>query len=287
MFGGVEPLRADRDAGAAVPARALEAMPVREITVFKDGHAFVLHEGTMPTNEAGDVVMDTLPAPVLGTFWPFSSRPDVELTAVVAGRRSVTVERTALSLRELLEANPQLLHESTKAGYTPLESAVAGRQVDVVAYLLEAGADPRGPDRTTPLHLVAKSFLFIIRARLSQGEERAEYVDKLAEAGAEAGAGVPASIELWRQMWQKQLAYQARVVQCGPLKACVAQAAKQRTLSDREIDERVGAQSGLIMRSGILSAGTVQATFNFSGESGLEPVVSVEPRLLAVEFPPR
>ena len=150
VLGGVEPLRADRDAGAAVPARALEAMPVREITVFKDGHAFVLHEGTMPTNEAGDVVMDTLPAPVLGTFWPFSSRPDVELTAVVAGRRSVTIERTALSLRDLLEANPGKKVENTETGGQQYPATIISMPVRDAAELRETGppnAEDRPPEK--------------------------------------------------------------------------------------------------------------------------------------------
>ncbi|MHC4661170.1 MAG: hypothetical protein ACYS8W_05725 [Planctomycetota bacterium] len=89
----------------AVPYRALEKMPVREVTVFKDGHAYVLHEGVMKTDKNGNVEMDYLPAPVLGTFFPYSADPDAKLKAVVAGRRKVLVERTALSHRELLEAN--------------------------------------------------------------------------------------------------------------------------------------------------------------------------------------
>ncbi len=80
-------------------------MPVREVTVFKDGHALMLHRGKMPVDASGDVLMDYLPAPVLGTFWPYSADKDVKLTAVVAGQRKVLVERTSLSLRELLEGN--------------------------------------------------------------------------------------------------------------------------------------------------------------------------------------
>ena len=80
-------------------------MPVKEVTVFKDGHAFVLHEGVLPTDAAGNVVMDQLPSPVLGTFWPYSSSTDVKLAAVVAGQRRVLVEQTALSLTELLDGN--------------------------------------------------------------------------------------------------------------------------------------------------------------------------------------
>ncbi|MFO7899704.1 MAG: hypothetical protein R6V58_11675 [Planctomycetota bacterium] len=89
----------------AAKAGAIERMPVKEVTVFKDGHAFVLHEGALPTDQKGNVVMDYLPAPVMGTFWPYSADRNVKLKAVVAGKRRVTVDRTALTVRELLEAN--------------------------------------------------------------------------------------------------------------------------------------------------------------------------------------
>jgi len=89
----------------AAPLQALAQMPVKEITVFKDGHALLLHRGVMPTDGAGNVVLDHLPAPVLGTFWPFADQEGATLSAVIAGQRKVSVERTALSIRELLEAN--------------------------------------------------------------------------------------------------------------------------------------------------------------------------------------
>src|ERR1700736_4930773 len=76
----------------AAPLSALARMPVKEITVFKDGHAFVLHEGHMPTDAAGNVLMDHLPTPVIGTFWPYSADKNAKLTAVTAGRRRVLVE---------------------------------------------------------------------------------------------------------------------------------------------------------------------------------------------------
>ena len=84
---------------------ALAKLPVKEITVFKDGHALVLHEGMMPTDAAGNVQMDYLPTPVLGTFWPYSADKNARLTATTASQRRVRVERTALSVRELIEAN--------------------------------------------------------------------------------------------------------------------------------------------------------------------------------------
>jgi hypothetical protein len=93
-------------AGDDAPAlSALARMPVKEVTVFKDGHAFVLHQGRMPTDGRGNVLMDYLPAPVLGTFWPFTAQKDAKLTAATAGQRRVTVSRSALTIHELIEAN--------------------------------------------------------------------------------------------------------------------------------------------------------------------------------------
>lgn len=89
----------------AAPLGALTTMPVKEVTVFKDGHAFLLHQGRMPTDPAGNVLLDCLPAPVLGTFWPYSAEKDVSLSSVVAGQRRVLVQRTALTIQELIEGN--------------------------------------------------------------------------------------------------------------------------------------------------------------------------------------
>jgi hypothetical protein len=89
----------------SAPLSALANMPVKEITVFKDGHSFVLHTGKMPTDEHGNVLMDYLPTPVIGTFWPYSADKHARLSAVTASPRKVLVERTALNLRELIEAN--------------------------------------------------------------------------------------------------------------------------------------------------------------------------------------
>jgi hypothetical protein len=81
-------------------------LPVRELTVFKDGHAFVLHEGTVPVTPAGTVVLDRLPQPVLGTFWPYVAQPGVRLRSVVAGLQNARMPRPAATLAELVAANP-------------------------------------------------------------------------------------------------------------------------------------------------------------------------------------
>ena len=94
-------------AGAQVSqvSSPLADIPVREVTVFKDGHAFVLHSGTLAVNPGGTAVLDYLPNPVIGTFWPFSADEEASLQSVVAGRHKVWVDRTAISLRDLIEAN--------------------------------------------------------------------------------------------------------------------------------------------------------------------------------------
>ena len=74
---------------AVAQENTLSKMPVREVTVFKDGHAFVLHEGNLPVAVDGSVALDGLPAPVLGTFWPYSAEKGATLRAVVAGQKRV------------------------------------------------------------------------------------------------------------------------------------------------------------------------------------------------------
>lgn len=90
--------------GADLPAPA--ALPVREVSVFKDGHAFVVHRGTVAVDGEGEVVLRHLPAPVLGTFWAGATDEGVGVATVTASQSRIKVERTALSLKELIDANP-------------------------------------------------------------------------------------------------------------------------------------------------------------------------------------
>ncbi len=90
---------------SVTPKEFLAKMPVKEVTIFKDGHAFVRHEGSVATNENGDVVLDYLPRPVVGTFWAYSADGDIKLKSVTAGKKLVSIDRTALSIPELIEAN--------------------------------------------------------------------------------------------------------------------------------------------------------------------------------------
>ena len=119
---------------SALPAQAqnppaaatLAQMPVKEITVFKDGHALVLHEGVAPVTAAGTVVLDYLPMPVLGTFWPYSAEKGATLSSVTAGQRRLQVQRTALNLREILEANPGAAATITETGGIKYDAQLLG-----------------------------------------------------------------------------------------------------------------------------------------------------------------
>jgi len=113
-------------ADSAPPLGALAKMPVKEITIFKDGHALMLHAGKMPTDPAtGNVTLDYLPAPVLGTFWSATNDKSAKLTAVTASQKRVAVARTALTLRELLEANEGQL---VRIKMTPETTTLAGQE---------------------------------------------------------------------------------------------------------------------------------------------------------------
>jgi hypothetical protein len=130
----------------AAPLSTFGKLPIKEITVFKDGNAFVAHEGEMPVDSHGNVVMDHLPAPVLGTFWPYSADPAAKLTAVTAGQRRVLIERTALNLRELLEANVGTEAIITEAGTNRYEATILGLPARSAQELAETGP-PNAPEK--------------------------------------------------------------------------------------------------------------------------------------------
>ncbi|MEZ0263653.1 MAG: hypothetical protein ACAI43_02910, partial [Phycisphaerae bacterium] len=80
------------------------------------------------------VTIDSVPNPVLGTFWPYSADKDARLTGVTAAAKRVTVERTALTVRELIQAN--IGADVTLVEMPPHahQAAAAGREVTPVSY---------------------------------------------------------------------------------------------------------------------------------------------------------
>jgi hypothetical protein len=134
----------------AAPLSTFARLPIRELTVFKDGHALVAHEGRMPTDQKGEVVMDYLPAPVIGTFWPYSAEPGARLSAVVASQKRVLVEHTALTLRELLEANigaQAIITESGKNSYEAQILELPSRSSEELAATSPPNAGEKLPEK--------------------------------------------------------------------------------------------------------------------------------------------
>ena len=128
--------------------QAIGQMPVKEITVFKDGHAFVLHEGAMPTDDAGNVVLDYLPVPVIGTFWAYADDQAAKLAGVVAAKRVVSVKRTALTVAEMIEANvgkTALITEHGGEPYAATITALPTRSVEELDASSPPGAPPGLP----------------------------------------------------------------------------------------------------------------------------------------------
>ena len=109
-----------------VTETSLANMPVKEVTVFKDGHAFVLHEGRMPTDAEGNIVLDYLPTPIIGTFWSYSAQTNAKLTGVVSGKRIVSLDRTALTIPELIRANIGARVWIAEAGLAAYECVIFG-----------------------------------------------------------------------------------------------------------------------------------------------------------------
>ncbi|MHC4112364.1 MAG: hypothetical protein ACYSUY_14925 [Planctomycetota bacterium] len=138
------------NSAANVSGGAMANMPVTEITVFKDGHAFVLHEGKMSTNTNGNVVFDYLPRPILGTFWAYSANAKAKLSSVVSGKHVVSVERTALTITELIEGNIGAKVRITEAGLSAYETTILGiptRSSEELSRINPPGSPDKLPQR--------------------------------------------------------------------------------------------------------------------------------------------
>jgi len=134
------------DAAVNVAEASPASMPVKEITIFKDGHAFVLHEGKMPAGTDGNVTIDYLPRPVIGTFWAYSADANAKLSGVVSHKRVVPVKRTALTIPELIEGNVGAKVRITEAGLAAYETTILGIPTRSTEELSSAGP-PGSPEK--------------------------------------------------------------------------------------------------------------------------------------------
>lgn len=87
------------------PKPLLEGLPVREVTIFKDGSAWVEHRGAVKPSAPNQVVLEQLPSPYLGTFWVSTTAAGAKVTSVLASNRDTTKPMPANQIHELLLAN--------------------------------------------------------------------------------------------------------------------------------------------------------------------------------------
>lgn len=135
-----------------VAAGALERLPVREVTVFKDGHAYVIHEGNLSVHADGAVRMDYLPNPILGAFWVYSTEARKPVRQVTASVQRVKIERTALTIPELISANvgaDVTVQEITGKPYIGRIIGIPTRSSEELDRTSPPWSDPRLPERSS------------------------------------------------------------------------------------------------------------------------------------------
>ncbi|HOU92782.1 MAG TPA: hypothetical protein PLU22_17135 [Polyangiaceae bacterium] len=150
-------------------------------------------------------------------------------------------------------------------------------------------AEPEiGPGTATEIDLgaMARAYLVVLRAREATGNERAEYAAKLTGFAAQIEGQVAVGVGLWHGLWLRELGAQVAAERCRGAPACLARVERARPVPAADVAAFVGAESARIVARGTVPLGAVTASFTYSVERGLEPRVSLDPLLLAVELPP-
>lgn len=112
---------------ASIVGTAHADLPITEVTIFKDGHAMVLRQGASHVNDRGNITLDQLPQPILGTFWAFENQNNARLASVTAGRISETKQVEPSTLHDLIR-----LATGTDLAFTLNDdSVVRGRLIKV------------------------------------------------------------------------------------------------------------------------------------------------------------
>lgn len=133
---------------------ALSRLPVKEVTVFKDGHAYVIHQGKASVEGQREVRLDYLPTPILGTFWVYSGNDATPVRKVTASIRRVSVERTALTIPDLLAANVGADITLREKGGKPYRAKIVGfptRTSTELQAVAPPYSDPQLPERSNVL----------------------------------------------------------------------------------------------------------------------------------------
>lgn len=85
-------------------AEADRELPVQSITAFKDGHALVIRAGQHEVND-GSILLNGLPSPLLGTFWPYATDEGNDVVSATASQIPTESKAVVSSAIGLLRAN--------------------------------------------------------------------------------------------------------------------------------------------------------------------------------------
>lgn len=199
------------------------------------------------------------------------------------------LEQVARPLSEAADAPPELRLRAAldvagaraKQGRLPEAAEALARVTTSVPWATAAENSD-----TQNLGLLASAYMFAIQARVTKGDERAEYRDKLAEVLKRAvSQKLIAASRLWIEMWQKEVEYLVQSEKCGAVKVCTERAKKNRKVPEAEAKRRAGAIAAKLVAQGALPVGTVNLSFGYGSGLRLDAIVRVAPMLLAVESP--
>jgi hypothetical protein len=147
---------------------------IREVALFKDGHAFVLSEAMVSPRSGWHVTLD-VPEAILGTLWTTSGSPRMRVEEVRAGFEVVEEKKPCMTLQETIEAalGQEVTLTLNDAGPQPrtLEGTVAALpKIEPAISIRDAAVDPLHGETVhvrTPvgIEVVRKAAIVAIRFR--------------------------------------------------------------------------------------------------------------------------
>ncbi len=183
------------------PVASPMKVEIKEVAVFKDGHAFVLAEAMVPPRTGWHVTLD-VPEAILGTLWSVSGSPKARVDEVRAGWEVVDERKPCMTLQETIEAalGQDVILTLSDAGPQPrtLEGTVAALpKVEPAISLRDAPGEPLQGETVhvrTPagIEVVRKAAIVAIRFKKEVPLEKTSRVPKrriLVKVSAAADAG--------------------------------------------------------------------------------------------------
>ena len=95
-----------------------------------------------------------------------------------------------------------------------------------------------------------------------------------------------ASSALWFELWGHELEARAKELACQKRKQSPCrEALALRQVSRHALEARLGVRAAAVLERGALPAGSFDAGFRFSAETGFEPFIVFDPNLIAIGLP--